>query len=271
MKSGPVLIVLMVLTLGVSVFTLATRPDPAAPNWGAPSDGDAEALARIDDRLDRIERRLESLSKTARARPAPQLGSNVGGRAAAAGEEADSGGTSAGDAAAVAAIEDAVTARVEETLTRMSERQQYRNDDGEWQPPIDVLGRALELTEAQSEALAKVFDGARDEAFALLLTEQPNGSSVLADLANDLASGKGEEAAVTRLFVRLTTEEIPGRNQTYMAALGEAGERIREQAVRHMTPAQAAEFEKLRVDVFDVDTGYDPIEQYIIERMGERE
>lgn len=270
MKSGPVLIALVVLTLGISVFTLATRPDPTAPNWGAPSDGDAEALARIDDRLSRIEKRLDTLSRTARERPVTRVGSNAGG--AAAGDPAvEPGATSAGDAAAVAAIEEAVTARVEETLTRMSERQQFRNDDGEWQPPIDVLSRSLELTEAQSEALTGVFDGARDEAFALLRTEYPDGSSVLGDLADDLVSGKGEEAAVTRLFVRLTTEEVPGRNQTYMDALGEAGERIREQATRHMTPAQAAEFEKLRVDVFDVDTGYDPIEQYVLERMGERE
>ncbi len=269
-RTGPILVVLVVATLAVSVLHTFDGVPPAAGS-------DAARLAAIEARLERIEALVrEGRDDARRAVRAGGDARRVGLSSAAPGRDGASGASavaSGGPASAgggvfdAQALETAVAERLEKVLARRDAEQAHRSEDGQWKPPMDSLTLSLELNEEQESVLHDVFDRARDEALALLKTRRNDGGSLLDDFVDALAEGKDLGAAEGALFVQLASSKAPGRNQTYLAILAESGKRIGDDVASRLTPAQAARFREMNVDVFDVKTGYDPLGDYVRQRL----
>jgi len=237
-----------------------------------------ERLAAIEKRLDGIESTLREVRDTGRSvkrrvDSAPRRGEGPGAAAAAAGA-AESAALD-GDGARAAAFEDEVASRleskVEEQMERLAARQRYRDEDGKWKPPISEIKREFGLNDEQERALTEVFDGARDEAFAMLSEQRLDGGDALSDFASDITKTGDFRGAIGRFFGALAKNKVPGREQTYLQAFGEIEERVRARAESHLDEKGRAHFRDMNVDVFEVKTGHDPIGDFIRDRIGEVE
>ena len=271
MNTGPVTLLVGVATLGLLAW-VAFEMQSAPPPQGAPDAGADRRLAAIERRLGRIEDALGGRAaagtsgERARPRRVPSADADHG-----AGASAGGGETAGNEGATAAESVEAVAARfesaVEQRMERLAALQNHRGDDGQWKPPLSVLARELGVDEDRARELRVLFDAVRDETFAVLVETRNDGGNLLDDLAADMAK-RGEAAAVGKFFARMTKENVPGRDQTYVQALGDIEQRIRPQIDARLGEAQRKRFEELRVDVFEVETGHDPIGDYVRERLG---
>ncbi len=272
MRASGVLIALVALTLSVTVFVAVNQGSP-----GGEGSSD-ERLAAIEKRLDGMESMLRDVRETSRSvkrrvESAPRGTAASGGAAAVAGG-ADSA-LLAGDETRAAAFENEVATRletaVEEQMERLAARQRYRSEDGKWKPPMSEITREFGLNEDQEDSLREVFNSARDEGFALLSERRLDGTDVLSDFAADIKKSGDFRGAIGRFFGRLAKDKVPGREQTYLQAFGEIEERVRARAESHLDEKGRQHFRDMNVDVFEVDTGHDPIGDHIRERIAETE
>ncbi len=271
MKTETVLIVMVGLTLAVTVYAAANQGTAVVGGAG----GDGARLAAIEERLATIERitdqTRDDVRRAARTAGPRRAATSAAFRPVAAAGAAPGGGaqnTLASDELRQV-VADSIKNTVAEQMERIAAEKRNRGADGKWKPPIDEMATALELTEAQRTSLELIFDGARDESFALLRTERPDGGNLLDDFARDLRESEDPKQPWVRFFGALTTKQVPGRNQTYFEAFGEAETRIRERVNANLDARQVRRFDSLNVDVFDVKTGYDPVGVYVMEALGD--
>ncbi len=272
MKGTAVLIALMGLTLGLTAFVAVQSGRPEGRVGGVGGTADVSELvaqgAAHGQQLDRIEAQLEQLERRLAAGERRRSDAAPAARAAPL---LDADGNPVAAAVAAGDLEEAVAARVERTLEdkmeQMAARARFRGADGQWKPPIEAVTRELDLNEQQESSLRDVFDRARDEAFALLDERDVNDVSILQRFADDIRESGDIGASTGRFFVRLASENVPGRDQTHLQALEELGSQVKERAGAHLDDRQRQEMEALNLDVFDVKTGYDPIGDYIRQRM----
>ena len=267
MASNALVIGLLGLTFATTVFV--------AVNQGAPTEAvDNDRLTAIEERLETLERiatdTREEVRRSTRAASTRRAATPV---VAAGTPIAGAGSDSRGDVVSSAALEQVVADRVqrtvEEQMERLAAEKRHRGSDGKWKPPMDVMVKTLDLSDTQRDALDRVFDGARDETFVLLRAQRPEGGSLLDDFASDLKNSEQPSQAYARLFGAITSKTVPGRNQTYLQAFEESEGRVRESIAGHLDPRQRELFDALNVDVFDVKTGYDPVGDYVKERLAD--
>jgi len=268
MKATGILMAMMGITLALTAFV--------AVNQSTPTESDAtDRLAAVEKRLIAVEELLLEVRETGRSvkrrvDSAPRRLATVG--AAPIPSGTPSGMPGMADDGQVAAFQDQVAARVESVLEKKMEqlaaRARYRGADGKWKPPIAELTSSLGLDPDQERALRGIFNGARDEALALLNEERPDGGSLLTDFADDIAESGDAGGATKRFFGRMTKETVPGREQTYLNALFEVGERVQANVDAQLDEPERRAFRELNVDVFEVQTGHDPLGDFVKARLG---
>jgi len=268
-------VVLVGLTLGLTAFLVASQPaatDSAEvlARLGRIEEGqsDLAGLAReVRELRSRLDRRLGALERRREGGSLRPLGAD-GARAAGL-ESADGEASATGDAALDAGVAARLERAVEAKMEMLAARQRNRGEDGRWKPPIGELARELGLDDPQQRKLDAVFRSARDEVFAILGTERPDGTSLLDDFAHELKETEDYGKTVGWFFGRLVKERVPGTQQTYLAASIELSERVQAQAQAHLDERQRTRFQELQLDVLEVNTGYDPVGDYIKERLSE--
>ncbi len=276
MRSHGVVIGLVALTLGATAYVAVSMPKvTTAPAGGAALEsgpGDRETARAIEElrteiqRLgERMDQRLGVIERqvTASESPSPEalagggLGGEVG--AVAATEEMSN--------ALAAKVAESVQTQLDAKLERLASRQRNRNMGGEWKAPIDELADELELSDVQKETATAVFDDARDEVFDLLKSTRPDGGSLLDDLVTSLR--KGDPDALQGFIQRIFSERIPGGERTYVAEMISLSEKVRSNLSSHLSAGQMEKLKTLNVAVLEVETGYDPVEEYITNALSD--
>jgi len=272
MKATGLLITMMGATLALTAFVAARESAPA-------DDASDARLAAVEKRLAGVEKLLREVRETGRSvkrrvdsapRAAAPNAVHVPPSAAPVGALRDGLGD-----AHVSAFEQEVASRVESAVERkmeqMAARTRHRGQDGKWKPPIAEMTTALGLNADQERTLRTIFDGARDEAMALLNEERPGGGSLLEEFADDIVESGDMAESAKRFFTQIMTAKVPGRDQTYLSAFEELGSRIAANVEAQLDEEGRREFRALKVDVFDVKTGYDPVGDFIKARLAEQD
>ena len=164
-------------------------------------------------------------------------------------------------------ITEKVEAQVGQQLERLNQRK--RNQSGEWEPPMAELAEELGLDEAQNEAVTSVFDGARDEVFALLSRRREDGGTLADDLAMDLKSRGDPGESMKRFFGRIVNETAPGSERSYLGELINLRGQVYDALEGELTQDQMAKLKTLRIDPLRVGTGYDPMKDYVEAKIQE--
>jgi len=272
MSSNAVVIALCALSLGATCYVAASMPK-----------GNDERIAALEAKLDAAEKRAAAV-ETVRAE-VHELTQKVERRIADSGRHADAaqdGGRAAGampaDAAASRATEgdaspagkpldelvaDRVEKKVSEKLDTMAARDRERGGDGKWKAPIDDLTKELKLTETQKADATRVFNAARDASFTLLKTQRLDGGCMLDDLVAALKSGVDQEEAGRQFFKRIFTEKVPGTDTTYVAEYIDMEQGTSDALAQKLDAAQMKRLKSLHVNLLEVQTGYDPVGDYI--------
>jgi hypothetical protein len=160
-------------------------------------------------------------------------------------------------------VAERVEKKVAEKLDSMASRDRQRGDDGKWKAPLDELSKELKLTETQSADAKRIFDGCRDASFTLLKTQRLDGGCLLDDFVAALKGGVDPEEAGKQLFKRIFTEKVPGTDTTYVAEYIDMEQGAREALAQKLDAAQMKRLRNLHVDLLEVQTGYDPIGDYV--------
>ena len=163
--------------------------------------------------------------------------------------------------ALAARVAESVQVQLDAKLERLASRQRNRNMGGEWKAPMDELAEELELTDRQKDTAIAIFDEARDDVYDLLKAERPDGGSLLDDLATSIRNG--EPDALPKFLGRLFSDHVPGSDQTYLARMLSLSEKVRTDLSTHLSDVQLQKLNALKVAVLEVETGYDPVAEYI--------
>lgn len=265
MSSNGALIGLVTLSLGATAyvaFSMSTATEERADlrsvsESPAADDGTAQAIAGLRSEItqlgEQLDRRLAAIEQQLATREALSIGGAGGIGSASAMEE--------NTEALAARVAESVQGQMEAQLERLASRQRNRNMGGEWKAPIDELAVELDLTDAQSETATAIFDDARDDVYALLTTERSDGGNLLDDLATKIRSG--EQDALPKFIGRIFSDHVPNSDQTYLARMIALSEEVRSNLSPHLSEAQMKRMRDLNVAVLEVETGYDPVGDYI--------
>ena len=169
------------------------------------------------------------------------------------------------------AIADAVDAKLREQEAEKAEREKNRErtEWGEWKAPIDDLAADLNLDTNQKAAATEIFDRARDKFTELIAVKRPDGTSVLSDFAEDLKNGVPQEDAVKDFQYAIQHDLVPGTETSILSELLSIKDDVTTQLGEHLDRNQLTEYKKLKVDSLQVETGYEPIRDYIVDYMKE--
>ncbi len=269
MSQNAAMIGLLVLTLGVTSYVALSQGSQQQPAPSAARSSDADVVAAVEglrgdlrDMRQSLDRRIGALERRV------ATGAQRAASEASATEVAEEAGGLTGMAPGsedAESLADDVARRVEERMSEKIDRLagRERNGQGEWKAPIDELTEELSLDETQQERAKQIFDRAKDEMYALLKTTRLDGGSLLDDLADDLAQGGDIQETFGRFIGKLISDRVPGTDDTYLAHILESRRGLEGELGTHLSDEQMVEFRRLRVDFFDVNTGYDPVGDYI--------
>ena len=164
-------------------------------------------------------------------------------------------------------VVDRVQARLEKKMDKIAARR--RTPRGEWIAPMDELSEALSLDTRQAAKAQQIFDDARDQTFDLFKIEQADGGSMVDDVVSDLKSGMPQHEAWGRFMKRIFSDTIPGTEDTYLSRLIELRGSVFSDLGANLSDAQVSTLEGLKIDPLRVETGHDPIRQYVEEALAE--
>ena len=301
MGSNAVVLAVGALALGVTAWAVLNVQDRGLLSGGEDGDGAAgraeerlaaveqqtaemtaavkdlrEVILRIDRRTSRGAARAEDGAGSESAAPDSAEGSPDGsprrrpGRADAAGDsvstfvEEDAAGTGGSLSGAAG---DAVAARIEKRIEQVAARERARGADGKWKAPIPDRADELGADAAAKAEMGQLFDDGRDQVCRLLLTQRSDGGSLLDDFAADLKETGDGQGATQRFFKRLMAEQVPGRDETYLAAAMRVHTGVEESLSRRLGAEQMEKLRTLHVDLLEVQTGHDPVGDALRERL----
>ena len=167
--------------------------------------------------------------------------------------------------ALAAAVAKQMKSQLEAQFDRLAARKSQQNPGGQWKAPMNRLRASLNLSEDAANAANEVFNGGKDETLKLLSIERQDGGSLLNDLVSDIRSGVKDPGQ--QLLNRIRTESVPGQELSYIAAFTELTETVQSNLGEHLNEDQMDKLKSLNVALLEVDTGYNPIADYVRDQL----
>jgi len=269
MNTNAILTGLVALTLGVAVFIAVSLPDSgslAHLQTGPSSTTDTSVARAIDELRAEVKRQGEQLDQrvsTVERAMALQLEvlAEVTSLDASTLEGALPYVESEATESFTAKVAEVVKAQFEGNVEELASKQRVRSANGQWKAPMDELANELDMDDYQKDRSEEAFDRARDDAFQLLTTQRPDGGNLLDDLVSDIQNGTPEPYKV--FMERISSEHIPGTNRTYISEMMALSELLNQELGEHLSEDQVRKLKALQIAPLEVQTGHDPIGDYI--------
>jgi hypothetical protein len=176
---------------------------------------------------------------------------------------------SSGDAAGIEAGLTSMFPNIE-ALVDQKVSEKLKSKEGDVHPKfisMDELSEKLTLNQYQKQQVSDIFNRAKYEAFEVVSTPRSDGSSILEELKDAMLNSSQPRKDGTKVLLKLMVDDIPGTNETYFSRLTQ----IREDAISESSTAMNADqYESLKnlgVNVYAVQTGYNPLADYFRDVM----
>ena len=143
-----------------------------------------------------------------------------------------------------------------------------RMPSGEWVPKLDDLATELALSETQKQAALIACNAFKDDITATLKLDLGEGSSMLDLLATDIAGGTSFAEATKRHTARLN-DTVPGSTRTFLKEHAIIKEKVILKLSESLNEEQMKRARELNIEWRFVDTGYNPVQAYLRQKMQE--
>lgn len=144
-------------------------------------------------------------------------------------------------------------------------------------PAMDVFASTLELTEEQRQTVEQEVIRGQQEIRSLLEQPTDSGHVFLDEVVDIMAAGMAKPGSAQKMWPeflkRVTTELVPGTNQTYAEAAEAVKDTVRSTFRREFSEPQYAKFEAWKMDPTEVQgidgSPWTGLQERIIERARE--
>ncbi|MCE9584257.1 MAG: hypothetical protein K8T20_17360 [Planctomycetes bacterium] len=187
-------------------------------------------------------------------------------RLAALEKSSATAGTPGGDPAA---IDELVAKKVDEKLGGKKEKKGGLFGDDKKRPLADV-SKDLALTELQEDQLADAIKASQKTVFDLITTPRNDGTNILDDLVLALQDPEHAEEKAKAAFMQIFTAKLPGSEETYLGKIMTEKQTLLGEFHKILTEDQMKKYDRLGQDPHEIQTGYDPYGEYIMQRMGKK-
>jgi polyhydroxyalkanoate synthesis regulator phasin len=245
----------------------------AVPLLVAALAGEAVMIAALSRKIDRLQQelhRVEAKSKdTAQRGRVQELEEKIarieerGSRLPSRADAERTTGSAALAAEAVPMTEEQVTQLVERKVQEKIDQMPKDNGWGGKKLPLQTIAANLQLDAATQAAMAEKINEAKQEAFDLLKLTRTDGSNLVDELVTAMTSGENAQEATSKVFMKLFTEKIPGRDETYFAGILKIQESAHQELKKVLTPDLYMKYKHTAVEPLDVETGFDPWAEYL--------
>ncbi len=199
-------------------------------------------VARVDERVAKVETDAE-----ARRTLAPALKNEPS-------KEAAPGATVSPDD-----IAEMIDRKIDEKVKAKGEE----NGLGGKKRPLNEVGKELGLTPEVQLAMANIVNEGKQASFELLKTVRSDGTNLVDDIINALKSGEKAQEKMQEQFMRIFKEQVPGTQETYIAAILKISDDIVKKFENVLTAEQLTKFRHTGVGPLDLETGFDPFAEYV--------
>jgi len=134
-------------------------------------------------------------------------------------------------------------------------------------PTMDTLAESLQMTPYQHEKSQEVLNQAKYDAFNIVNTPRPDGTTLMGDLTEAMMSSDNPRQDGMKVMMKVLYENVPGKDQTYFQALKELQTGTQNQFTELLTEEQMMKYGGMDVNVFGVQTGYSPLADYLRDYM----
>jgi len=245
MKTGGVALILSAIALGVAGYLMSRRPPQAQ-----------RAPIRTG-RVDKLERKVAELIREVESLQSRKPGR--GGRDASGSPaetqrtDIDDFGRPADLAESDEALVTAVDAAVDRKTKRVLEELRIKANK---KPAFGVFAKMLELTDGQRAVTERVVVEGQRQVHEILDMPTNDGTSLMDGLVEIVAkriAQPGTDHGWGRWVARVTTEKIPGTDETYGARIESVKNEMRATFRRQWSAAQYKEFEEWGVDPTEIE------------------
>jgi len=142
-------------------------------------------------------------------------------------------------------IKKMIESKVEEEVKKQQSKDQKK-------PPLSQVAATLGLSEYQREQMRREVVRAQEEMIEVLSIPTSDGT-VLIDELLSMYSGKEAstpeeaQARMLKIFGRLSSEKVPGSEETYVKRMESVNRRVTDAFRRDLTPEQWTEYEKMGI------------------------
>lgn len=250
---------------------MAARPAPGQPTPTHDVPGTLlleSRVAGLEQRLDRMNRRLPASSDGAPRRPGSGDGSTGETTDPTQGAD-DMGGPSRPAAPGSTAALHKKLERLEKELAKVQAKVQ--KEDSEPKPRFDTFAARLELDPTQVRQTQQLLERGQTDMLEIMKRPLPDGSNLADELAEAFSSamdGSDEgKQKVAGVFQRLVTEKVPGTEKTYLETMEEMNRRLADDMCHLYSPSQVKKFREWGPKPSDIELDGGPFQQHIFEYM----
>ncbi len=129
-------------------------------------------------------------------------------------------------------------------------------------PTMQTLSEKLGMTPFQEQKTKEIFDRAKYDAFGIVNTPREDGTSLLDEVTDVMLHSQNPRQDGTRVMMKLFYENVPGTDETYFQKLKQLQTDTQDGVTGVMDESQAATYNSMDVNVFGVQTGYNPLADY---------
>ena len=165
-------------------------------------------------------------------------------------------------------LDAAVAKKVEEKLGEQKKNEGPFGEDKK--RPMTEISKDLELTPQQEDQMVQMINDSKRAMFAEVSVPRNDGTNIVDDIVAALQDPVDPKEKAQAVFMKLFSDKIPGTDETYIARIMKSKAALNEQFKTVLTPEQMKKYERLGQDPHEIQTGYDPFEEYVAERLGKK-
>jgi hypothetical protein len=128
---------------------------------------------------------------------------------------------------------------------------------------MDSLAEELALNQFQKQKTGEIFNQAKYEALEVVSQPREDGTTIVQELRDTVLSSSQPKKDGMKVLMKVMAENVPGTDETYFARLMKIRNDAIDEAGGNMSPEQAAKLTSKNINIFNIDTGYHPLRDFL--------